>query len=81
MGLETFIVRRKKVGAGRAKNYNSESQGYQTENIEQVIPSICTKDGISDGLVNSYVKLRTGSGELIQIWCTQTVATIVALDD
>lgn len=82
MSLENFTVRRRKIGARRAKNYASEVQVYNTANIVYAIPSVCNKDGISDGLVNSEVLIKGAASEGdVKVWCTQTVAQIEALDD
>jgi hypothetical protein len=67
---------------GRGKNYSSESQTYATERIISAVPSICKKDGVSDGLVNSKVTIDVGQGaNVLFLWCTETAAAVEALDD
>jgi len=80
MSLELLTVRRKKNSL-RSKNYASESQAYEISRIIYAIPSVCKKDGISDGLVNAEVCIDGGAGNNIVLWVTETVATIEAFDD
>ena len=81
MSLENFTVRRKREHNLRAKNYASETQVYDTARIVYAIPSISKKDGVTDGLVNTEVKIDDGEIGGIKLWVTELVATIEALDD
>lgn len=90
MALENFTVRRIRKGSGAGDsrvNYDSVTMAINLDNISIVLPSVCDKDGISDGLVNAEVWVNTGGvgageyGKLVKFWVTQTVATIEALDD
>lgn len=88
MALENFTVRRirKGSGDGSGKNYDSVTMAFDTVGL-LAFPSVCYKDGVSDGLVNSEIWVRTGGpgagefGSMIKCWVTQTVAVIEALDD
>ena len=83
MSLETFTVRRKRFSSiKKAKNLASVDEVYNSADIVYAIPSICYKEDISDGLVNSEVLIRgTEDTDDVTLWVTQTVATIEALDD
>lgn len=87
MALENFTVRRirKGSGAGKGTNYDSVTMAFDTVGM-LAFPSVCDKDGVSDGLVNAEIWVPTGygageHGTIIKCWVTQTVATIEALDD
>lgn len=83
MSVEALTVRRARYQfESRGRNYSSESQGYATERIVSAIPSVCKKDGASDGLVNSHVIIDTGSTKgYLNLWCTETATEVIALDD
>lgn len=82
MSLQPLTVRRSREKFGRATNFSSESQTYDVSRIISAVPSVCKKDGISDGLVNSKVTLDQGDGaNVLYLWCTETVAAIEQLDD
>jgi hypothetical protein len=82
MSLQQLTVRRAKTHFGRGKNYDSESQTYAVERIISAVPSICKKDGVSDGLVNAKVTIDTGQGaNVLYLWVTETAAAVEALDD
>lgn len=79
MTLVSLTVRRERRGTAKsAKNYDSVAFGVDDENIVLVVPSVCKKDGYSDGLVNSKVTVFDGDDRM-QLWCTETVAQVVAL--
>jgi len=87
MALENFVVRRirKGSGAGKPVDYDSVTMAFDTVGM-LAFPSVCDKDGVSDGLVNSEIWVRTGygageHGTMIKCWVTATVETIEALDD
>jgi hypothetical protein len=80
MSLQPLTVRRKHEYGRSGKNYASETQTYATERIISAVPSICKKEGVSDGLVNSEVLIDDGHGNT-KLWCTETAAEIEALDD
>lgn len=78
MALVTITVRRKRVvPIGEAKNYDSVALVLDASKIEAV-PSVCKKDGVSDGLVNSLVTVEKNIGKTYY-WVTQTVTEIAAL--
>lgn len=81
MSLVSLTVRGSKRKFDRSiKNFSSEAQGYDDTRIISVVPSLCKKDGVTDGLVVSRVQIDDGNGEnQLSLWVTQDVATIVAL--
>lgn len=80
MSIETITVRRSKEKFKRGKNLASETHALSTETLLEAVPSICKKDGQSDGLVNSKITISVG-GRIIEKWLTEDVAAIIALDD
>jgi hypothetical protein len=80
MSLHPLTVRRRHEYGRAGKNYASESQTYASERIIYAIPSLCKKEGVTDGLVNSQVRIDDMHGGT-ELWVTQTVAEIAALDD
>jgi len=85
MSLESLTVRRIRRGTGsnqwRVEDKSSVAYGVETTLIEFVIPSVCVKDGISDGLVNAQVELKSAKWGAVTLWVTQTAADVIALDD
>lgn len=88
MAHELFTVRRirKGSGDGKAKNYDSVSMSFDLTGM-LVFPSVCEKDGVSDGLVNAEIWVPHGGpgagefGSMIKCWVEEAVATIEAYDD
>jgi hypothetical protein len=79
MALVSLTARKVRYGTAKSgKLYDSVAFGVDDENIVLVVPSICKKDGVSDGLVNSKVTVFDGDDRM-QLWCTQTVTEVVAL--
>jgi len=79
MALVQLTVRRKRQLIGRqGKNYASVAFAVDDSAIKLAEPSICKKDGASDGLVNSKVLVEVGNDKY-QLWCTETVTAILAL--
>jgi len=80
MALVPLIVRcEKDQPVGRSKNLASVSYIVDSSRI-LAVPSVCKKNGTSDGLVNSKVILDvSGNGNQKHLWCTQTVVEIAAL--
>jgi hypothetical protein len=81
MTLVSLTIRRKREKlTGSAKNFSSEAQVYNDTRIISAVPSICKKDGTSDGLVNSLVTIDQNEGSnTILLWCTETVSAVAAL--
>lgn len=82
MSLENLTVRFRRENGKNGKRYDSEVQVYNTERIVYAIPSISSREGATDGPTNAHVLISGGrySGD-IDLWVTQTVAEIEALDD
>lgn len=78
--IENLTVKRRKVHNLRSRNYSSETQAYNTQDIVYAIPSISKKDGVTDGEVHAEVKVRDGKTGGIKLWVTQTAAEVGALD-
>lgn len=79
MAIVTVTMRRKREENGRGINYSTSTAiALDDSAIKLVIPSVCKREGVSDGLVNSEVQVVIGN-RLIHLWCTETVAAIAAL--
>ncbi len=79
MALVALTVRRKRQLIGRSgKNYDSVEFAVDDSAIKMAEPSICKKDGVSDGLVNSVATVEVGDG-VLNLWVTETVTAILAL--
>jgi hypothetical protein len=76
--LISLTVRREREIHRHGRNLASEVQVVNDTTVVRVVPSICKKEGVSDGLVNSRVTINDGTG-ITYLWCTQDVATISAL--
>lgn len=82
MSLQTLTVRRVREHLKRGRNYSSEGQAYDTTRMISVVPSVCKKDGASDGLVNAKVTIDIGQGaNVLYVWTTETAAAIEDLDN
>lgn len=78
--IENLTIKRRKVHNLRGKNYSSETQAYNTQDIVYAIPSISKKDGVTDGEVETEVKVRDGTTGGVKLWVTQSASTVGALD-
>ena len=83
MTLQSVTVTRARQKMRRATNYSSETWAINTDKIITIIPSVCKKDGIVDGITNSRVRIDVGDGpsDYLDLWCTETVAAIEGLDN
>lgn len=80
MALVSLTVRRARTKLGNGTNFASVARAVNDSRIIQAVPSICKKDGTSDGLVNSVVEVDNGNGtDILYLWCTETVSAIAAL--
>jgi len=80
MTLVSLTVRRERTKLGRGTNHASVVRVVDDTRIIQAIPSVCKKDGISDGLVNSVVEVDNENGpDILYLWVTQDVTAIAAL--
>lgn len=79
MALVALTVRRTRPKTlGSAKNYDSVEFAVDDSTIKLAVPSVCKKDGVSDGLVNSKVENVVG-GEVTYLWVTEDITAILAL--
>lgn len=78
MALVQLTVRRSKLNERSGKNKDSETQTIDDAIGLYAIPTLCKKEGISDGLVNSEVKWAMGR-DIHKVWVTETVDEIAAL--
>ena len=79
MSLVALTVRRDRPSPiGTAKNKASVEYAVDDSVIKQAVPSLCKKDGVSDGLVNSKVTILIGNSKSY-LWVTETVTDIIAL--
>jgi hypothetical protein len=79
MAQIVLTMRRYREENGRGINYaTSTAITAEDSAVKLSIPSVCKKEGVSDGLVNSHVQLEIG-GKRIHLWCTETVAAIANL--
>lgn len=80
MALVALNVRRKRQLIGRqGTNYSTTTEfAVDDSAIKLAVPSICKKDGVSDGLVNSKVSVTLGN-QIVDLWVTETVTEILAL--
>lgn len=79
MALVALTVRRERPAViGSGKNLASVEYAVDDSTIKLGVPSVCKKDGKSDGLVNSKVTIVAGD-EKTYLWCTETVTEILAL--
>lgn len=80
MALVALNVRRTRELVGKSgKNYDTTTEfAVDDTAIKLSEPSICKKDGKSDGLVNSKVLIEVGN-KTTALWVTETVTEILAL--
>jgi len=80
MALVALNVRRKRELVGQSgKNYSTTTEiAVDDTAIKLAEPSICKKDGKSDGLVNSVAFIDVGN-KITAYWVTETVTEIIAL--
>lgn len=78
MAIVQLTVRRERKENGRGINKASEVQGVNDAFVKRVIPSVCKKEGVSDGLVNAMVEISDAHG-VVYLWTTETVSTILTL--
>lgn len=80
MALVALNVRRTRPALnGSGKNYDTTTEiAVDDSAIKLAIPSICKKDGKSDGLVNSKVDITVG-GKTSYLWVTEDITAILAL--
>jgi len=83
VSLQSVTVTRARQKMRRAVNYASEVWAINTDKVISIIPSVCKKDGIVDGITNSRVRIDVGDGpsDYLDLWCTETVAAIEDSDN
>jgi hypothetical protein len=79
MSLVPVNVRRAREANCRGINYSTTTVFAVDDSvIKLAVPSICKREGVSDGLVNSMVTISI-DGHITYLWCTDTVTTIYGL--
>ncbi len=83
MSLQSVTVRRARKRFMRGKNYSSESWAIDTGKVVFIMPSLSKKDGQTDGLVASKIRIDDGDGpsSYTELWVTEAVGTIEELDN